>query len=982
MMGPPTHGCIRIFAYIAMHLHGRMIHTPYVARRVSCPTLIGRSAQLGRLDAALTEARDGSSVLMFVAGDAGIGKSRLVETFAGRARERDALVFIGRCLDLAEGASPYAPFVAALRPLADELTTDELSHVLGEAPRELGALLPGLCGRPPVQQNGADRGRLYELALGLFQRMAALRPAVLILEDLHWIDRASADLLNVIGGNLRMGGLVVVGTYRSDEVPRDHPLHRAVIELERSGRAERVELTGLSRDQVAAQVEGIVGTTPAARQISSLFDRTEGNPFFVEELVAAGPATRELPASLREVLLTRVERLGAPTRGVLRAVATIGRVSDESLIAEVTGLSPVELDDGLHEAVAHRLLIVSGEGYDVRHALLREALYAELLPGERSRLHLAVATALERRDEPAALARHWYAAGDRGRALAAFVAAGTAAQETYAWAVAHAHYERALRLWPQVPDAESRCGLGHVDLLKRAAETAMAEGDFDRAIGLTEKAMKEGPTWCLYTLLGRIHWMAGDMADACAAYDEAIALLPAEGSTRERAQVRSLQAHALMLQGRFSESLACAREGVRIASEVGARDLEGYARNTMGTDLSMLGESAAGLDELATALRIAKERDDYWELGRTYVNYSDGLISAGDWKQAAEIGMEGVQVCRRLGYGRTTGMCAAGNTLTALIRLGRWSDADRLADDVRDLDAPPWQRWVVTLALAELELRRGRPDGARRQLASLAETAAASDDIDLASAYHACRAQLAIADRDHRAAREHVRSGLDVIRGSEFTRRGPELCATGLRAGAELGEDPAELLAECRELIAGLPSMPEPEAYARQADAEAACDNPDAWRDAASAWGSLGESYNVAYCRFRQAGAILSARGSRREAGEAVHEAREMAAGLGAAGLRREIDRLAQRARLHKGELPSERPSPGTDIARPAEPISGLTPRESEVLALLSSGRTNRQIAEALFISERTVGVHVSRILRKLGVPNRGAAAHLFRAAE
>lgn len=907
-------------------------------------------------------------MLLFVAGEAGIGKSRLVETFAGRARERDALVFTGRCLDLAEGTSPYAPFVSALRPLVDELTTDELGHVLGEAPRELGALLPGLCGRPPAQQNGAERGRLYELALGLFQRMAALRPAVLILEDLHWIDPASADLLNVIGGNLRMGGLVVVGTYRSDEVPRDHPLHRAVIELERSGRAERVELSGLSRDQVAAQVEGIVGTTPAARQISSLFDRTEGNPFFVEELVAAGPATRELPASLREVLLTRVERLGAATRSVLRAVATIGRVSDESLIAEVTGLSPIELDDGLHEAVTHRLLIVSGEGYDVRHALLREALHAELLPGERRRLHLAVAAALELRDEPAELARHWYAAGDRGRALAAFVAAGAAAQETYAWAVAHAHYERAVKLWPQVPDAESRSGLSQVDLLKRAAEAATAEGDFDRAVELTETAMAEGPTWCLYTLLGRIHWMAGDMADACAAYDEAIALLPDEESSRARAQVRSLQGHALMLQGRFSESLACCREAVQIAVEVGARDLEGYARNTLGVDLSMRGESTAGLDELAKALSIAKERGDYWELGRTYVNYSDGLISAGEWKQAAEIGMEGVHVCRRLGYGRTTGMCAAGNTLTALVRLGLWDDADRLADDVRDLDAPAWQRWLVTLALAELELRRGRPDGARRQLASLAETAAASDDLDLTTAYHACRAHLAIAEGDYRTARARALRGLGFIRGSEFTRRGPELCATGLRAGAELGEDPAELLAECRELLAGLSSMPEPEAYARQAEAEAARDDPDAWRHAASAWGSLGESYNVAYCRFRQAAAILAARGSRKAAGEALREARETAAGLGAAGLRREIDGLAKRARL--------------DVARTVQPVAGLTPRESEVLALLSSGRTNRQIAEALFISERTVGVHVSRILHKLGVPNRGAAAHVFRASE
>jgi predicted ATPase len=237
---------------------------------------------LARLDAALAQAQSGSSVLLFVSGDAGIGKSRLVETFARRAGERDAIVFSGACLDLAEGAAPYAPFVAALRPLADELDGDELAHVLGEAQRELGVLLPELCGRPPDPRDGTERGRLYELALGLFRRMAALYPAVLILEDLHWIDPASADLLAMLGSNLRRAGLVIVGTYRDDEVPRDHPLHGTVLELERSGRAERIELTGLSGDEVTAQVTGILGTEPATRQTRSLFDRSEGNPFFVE----------------------------------------------------------------------------------------------------------------------------------------------------------------------------------------------------------------------------------------------------------------------------------------------------------------------------------------------------------------------------------------------------------------------------------------------------------------------------------------------------------------------------------------------------------------------------------------------------------------------------------------------------------------------------------------------------------------------------
>jgi DNA-binding CsgD family transcriptional regulator len=955
-----------------------VIHTPYVARRVSCPTLIGRTAELARLDAALAQAQSGSSVLLFVAGDAGIGKSRLVETFSERARQRDALVLAGGCLDLAEGAAPYAPFVAALRPLADELTGDELAHVLGEAPRELGALLPELCGRPPGRRNGAERGRLYELALGLFQRMAALRPAVLLLEDLHWIDPASADLLAMLGGNLRQAGLVVLGTYRSDEVPRDHPLHGTLLELERSGRAERIELTGLSRDGVTAQVTGILGTAPATRQISSLFDRSEGNPFFVEELVAAGPTSSELTASLRDVLLTRVERLGPATRQVLRAVATIGRVSDEDLIAAVTGLPAGELDTALHEAVAHRLLVVTGEGYDVRHALLREALHADLLPGQRSRLHSAVAAALENQGARAELARHWYAAGDRSRALGGFMAAASAAQGTYAWAVALAHYERVLRLWPDVPDAEAWCGVDQAEVLRRAAEAAMAEGETDRAAQLAQAAMAGADPATeplraagLRTLLGRIRWVAGDVAAACASYDDAVALLPADASTRERAQVRALQGHAFMLQCRFRDALACCREAVEVAGAIAARDIEGHARNTMGVSLSMLGEVGAGLDELAGALRIAKERDDTWELGRTYVNYSDALLWAGHWARAAEVGMEGVQVCRRLGYGRTTCMCAAGNTLEALIRLGRWADADRLVDDVMDIEAPPGQRWGVTLAMAELELRRGRPDGARRHLAALADTAARADSLELVSSFHVCGARLAIADGDYQKAQEHVRAGLDLIRGSEFTRIGPELCAVGLRAEAELHGDPGVLLKECRELLCALPETPEPEAYGRQAEAEATrltIPDPGAWLSAAVTWEGLGEPYRAAYCRFRQAEAILAVRGSREDAGNTLRTARETAELLGAASVREDAENLSRRARL--------------DLVTPGETVPGLTAREGEILALLSNGRTNRQIAETLFISERTVGVHVSRILRKLGVPNRGAAAHLFRALE
>lgn len=943
-----------------------LLHNPYVTRRVSCPTLVGRDTEIGRLDAAFKQIRDGSSALLFLAGDAGIGKSRLAATFAAQARAEDALVFTGGCLDLAEGSTPYAPFVAALRPLADELSGDELSQVLGAASPELGALLPELCGSPPERR---ERGRLYELALGVFERMAALRPAVLILEDLHWIDPASRDLLAVLGGNLRRAGLLIIGTYRSDEVGRDHPLHGTLLELMRSARAERVELGGLSRDQVTEQVAGILGTRPGDRQAESLYRRSGGNPFFVEELVAAGPSTSSLPATLREVLLTRVDRLGAATRQVLDAVSAVGRVCDDELIASVTGLAAADLDAALHEAVAHRLLIVTDDGYDVRHALLREALDTELLPGERHRRHAAVAAALAEHDGPAAeLARHWHAAGDRPRAFAAFVVAAVTARSQYASTHALVHYERALALWPDVPGAAELCGLDHAALLQGAAEMATAEGESARAAVLTETAIGQVDPATdsvraaeLRTLLGRIRSSSGDMAGASRSFAEAIELLPASGSSRARAQVLALQGHAFMLRCRYSSAVQCCRDAIAMASGVGAYDIEGHARNSLGAALTMLGETEAGLVELAEALRIARERDDSWELGRTYVNYSDALMGAGYWAESAEIGFEGIEVCRRLGYGRSMCMCVAGNTLAALIRLGRWDDADRLVEDSLRTDAPPWQRLMITLGMAELDLRRGRLQGARRHLASLEEAAANTDEIEVGSAYHVCGARLAIAEADTEAARAHVHAGLDLVRGTEFTRIGPELCAIGLRIGEPL-------LDECGAFIAALPPLPEPQAHAHQAAAEAAVTGArEAWRTAADAWEKLGEPYQLAYCRFREAEAVLAARGSRTQAEAALRAARGLTDRLGALILGTQIEDLGRRSRL--------------ELTPPAEPLRrlGLTVREGEILALVSSGRTNRQIAETLFISERTVGVHVSRVLRKLDVPNRVAAAQLYR---
>jgi predicted ATPase len=294
-----------------------------------------------------------------------------------------------------------------------------------------------------------------------------------------------------------------VCTHRSDELHRRHPLRPLLAELERDRRVERLELGRFDRGEVAAQLTGILGVAPAARLVERVHARSGGNAFFVEELAAAAASglDGELPPNLRDTLLARIELLAEPTQQVLAVAAAAGARVDHDLLAEVAGLPEAELLAGLREAVsAHVLLVDAGDGaYGFRHALVKEAVYAELLPGERTRLHARFAAALAGRDDrggpglAAELAWHWYAAHDLERALPAAVEAGRAAERAYAFAEAQRQYERALELWDRVPDAADVVLMSHLRLLEAAIAAAYRAGDFGRAVKLIRLALAEVP---------------------------------------------------------------------------------------------------------------------------------------------------------------------------------------------------------------------------------------------------------------------------------------------------------------------------------------------------------------------------------------------------------------------------------------------------------------------------------------------------------
>ena len=494
----------------------------------------------------------------------------------------------GGCVPLGEEGLPFAPVIEALRGLADDLDADELQAVAGPARQELARLVPDLAwggetAAGPAVASRAGQGRLFELLLGVVGRLAATAPLLWVMEDLHWADRSTRELLAYLATYLRSGPVLLVGSFRSDELHRLHPLRRLLAELTRNRRVVRLELERFSRAELTEQLAGLLGTDPPARLVEDVYARSEGNPFFAEELLLAGegggPGT--LPPSLREVLLTRVVRLGLRTQQLLRVAAAAGPGATQPLLAAVADIDDQQLLEGLREAVDQQLLVpdpAGGEGYVFRHALLAEAVYAELLAGERVRLHTALAGALEAGleagDAPASraarLAYHWAAAGDQPRALTASLAAAAAAEGVYAFAEAQLQLERVLKLWERVPDAEARAGRDRVALLSRCAEAAYGAGDpagaaelVRQALGLVDAARQPRRAGLLHEQLARCLRRLGDPA-ALGAQQQAVRLVPPEPSP-ERARVLGSLALYLVMVDRFAEARGPAEEAIAIA---------------------------------------------------------------------------------------------------------------------------------------------------------------------------------------------------------------------------------------------------------------------------------------------------------------------------------------------------------------------------------------------------------------------------------
>jgi DNA-binding CsgD family transcriptional regulator/tetratricopeptide (TPR) repeat protein len=984
--------------------------------RVASPTFVGRVQELQLLEAARGRAADAEPAVVLVGGEAGVGKTRLVAELTDRSATDETRVLVGHCVPVGDGALPYAPIVEALRALVADIGLAAVRELIGPSWPEvarLPVLGPSDSTRPPDQ---AAQGRLFELLLGLLGRLSEQAPLVLVIEDLHWADRSTRDLLAFLARNLRRERVLMVVTYRNDE-PGQQRFGPYLAELDRGRLVERIELARLDQVQTEAQLVGILGAAPAADLMEEVFARSEGNPFFTEELLAVvRSGSSELSATLRDLLRGRVQTLPEPAQHLLEVVAVAGRQVPHRLVAAVAGLDDRQLDGALREAVASQLLVTrpGQDGYDLRHALLREVIDADLLPGERARLHTALAHTLadllgsgelDWSGSAAEVAVHWDRAGDLPKALEWSVRAGVEADGIYAYAEALQHYGRALDLWDRVTDAQARAGMDRVELLQRAARVADASRDVAGALALIDLALGAVDPTADPIRAGLLHERRGlylmatrDLQARFEALAEAVRLIPPDPPSRERARVLASFAEALVLAARTEQARAASKEAVAIARQLGAELELGRALVALGGTQVDSGSFQAAVVSLREACRLAERHADLDTLGRAYGWLGDALMQAGHLEDAVEVSLSGREPLRRLGLeGQWQDTFLVVLAAKALFKLGRWDQAHGLATQAL-AKAQPEQIYVF-LTVATLEVARGEFQAAEAHLETIKERSLSLTGMPSHARQHAALvAELRVWQGRLKEAQAAVQDGLDrVVKTDERMRSGRLLCLAMRIAAdqAELGRarhEPDEVEAAVRAadslasraaamapnpLVPGATPVLTTPAVAALWEGERARlegrSDPILWQKAAAAWSALGRPYPAAYAQWRQAEALLAARAPRGQAEETLRAAYALAVRLQAAPLRRELELLAQRGRVRL-EVPAEPAVVEPEVPSVAASL-GLTRREAEVLALVAAGRTNQQIGQALFITPKTVGVHVSRILAKLGVAGRGEAA-------
>jgi DNA-binding CsgD family transcriptional regulator len=985
---------------------------------------VGREGELARLLAAL----GGDVRLVLVVGDAGVGKTRFVAEGMARAAAAGTVMVRGECLPLAE-ALPLRPVAAALGELARLDGRGLLEGALNSAPEyvrgEVARLLPELGSDGGLGTGGRDegwrRGRLFSAVAELLDAIARRDGcgAGLVAEDVHWADSATLDLLTfLVRGGCR-GAVSVVVTCRGDEAAVAGHVADWLAQVRGAAGVDEIRLGPLSREEVAQQAVALAGRPVPLQVVDELYARAEGNPFFTEQLVAAGLADRAggglgvragLPDRLAELLTARAGRCAGKARAVLAGLAVAGRPLDENLVGAVTGLDAEAVRGGLRELAAARLLAddALGGGHRPRHALLAEAVAGGLLPAERAELHQKSARALAAAGDErlaAEVAGHWQAAGNPAEELPARVAAAEAAERVFGYAEAALHWRRAIELSQALPGAADAAGTDVPGIYVRAIDALYRSGDGERAAEVAEVAY---------------HRFAADPEPATAAVvchqaarsqviDTAGAGLPLiEEALRLYEQVPPSAEHAKAwldyaddflyhIEGRHEGISPALHQALGIAEAAGATAMIPRILASLAANAFVRGHIEEGFAFLDQGWALARAADNRIALVRLAAKESDALLKLARFQDAANVALSGLGPAREAGLQASfEAAILIFNGAEALLAGGRTAEAAALIDPLT-AGPPDRDRWITHEARAEIDLLRGDIDAAaaRRRLIDAIPAHHGTGPAARESARRA--AELAVWVGEPADALAKVRQGLLLLQTTDLTILCGWLLAVGMRACADLAEgararrdEPgtdaagaaADGLASWVGQVAGAPftdhrfvaTIP---AERATWDAErtrlAGTSDPDAWGGAGQAWQELGCPHRAGYAWWRQAQAQLDAGQPTAEAAGPLRAA--AAAAESHAPLLAQVRLLAERARIPLPPLSAV--APQTPPSAQARTPYGLTGRELAVLRLLAAGRTNSQIGAELYISPKTAGVHVSSILRKLGVSSRVQAAAL-----
>ncbi|WP_323137802.1 helix-turn-helix transcriptional regulator [Nocardia sp. alder85J] len=978
-------------------------------------TFVGRAADLANLDAAR---RDPAVTAVLITAAAGMGKSRLVREFGDRL-PTGTLVATGRCPEFGNDAVPFGPFVPALRELLRTVGVGGLREVLPAPTPALARWLPELTGTGSAAGD-PDRTRLFGEVLTVLEQLSQTRPLVLVLEDLHWADASSLDLLAFLVANLDRAEVLIVGTHRPVGTGR---LRELTAELRRLPSVLRIEPHPLTRYEVGRLLAALLGREPEPGRTARIFERSGGSPLFVEALSRAAD---DSPAELTELLLAGLAGLSADAVTTLRAAAVAGSPVEHELLAVAADLPEERLDAAIAESADARLLLPRETGYEFRHLLIRDAVYQDQLPAKRMRTHARLAAALRadadllpRESRSAELAEHAYAARDWPVALSASWEAAGVAADAGADPERLRHLERVLDLWDRAPRVATALPVDRAALLESIAEICARRGAVDRGLALVDEALgmadqapdlgseaahrlanqsalvvvspttrnpdvgstaaadrRHSPSGTLNAVvaprvdaadarpgetrsarLGRLllirarlgNQAGGGLADL----RRALAVLPEEPS-EVRGQALVELASVQMFTGDAAGAARSARAAVAVAEQVpGSAALAARAYTFLGL------ASADEIDFAATYFRTARElAPDPAALLTVSIWESAVQVAAGEYDTAIAVVRQGLRAAHDSFRFVEKGPILIVKQVQALTALGRWTEAADLIEETLADRIPPIARAALLLCHARIAVARGDTDSART----------AADDAEALLGSHDWAVQ--------------YRLELAAIR-IRCTDDGIDELLTAALAGIDPAAHPHEvwpLLTVTADRTPAdvdplaLPCRTRPDIAYRLTREAARTGDADDWQAAARAWQELWRPFEQAEA-LTEAARALPARGDRAAAATALRTAHTIGTDLAAEPLLRTICDIARRSGVQLGdEAPAARPAPrkGSEF--------GLTARELDVLRLIAAGLSNRRIGAELFISGNTAGVHVSRILAKLGAATRTEAAALARA--